>query len=371
MDFEIEVPSWGEAVSESPIFVLKKRFGPSKDHSRKKQKVEVAAASNPLQQRERKTNTKGSAASVTAPQKQNEKQFPQQEQQQQQQQQQHPQSKKEKKKAKNLDADSSKHEVQPAKAPPARPHGQAAKRSHEPTVQAAKRPGPQQQQQQQGLSSLQRAMAERLAGGKFRWLNEQLYTTPSTHSFELFQQQPELFELYHEGFRRQVTKWPENPLDRCIAYVRSCPASLRVADFGCGDARLARSVPNPDRVDSFDLHAPNEFVTACDVAHVPLDDGCIDIGVFCLSLMGTNYVDFLREAYRVLKPKAVLLIAEVKSRFAGVADFAGVLRRLGFDLVSKDDKNTMFVFLTLAKSATRPCDASGAPALKPCIYKKR
>lgn len=39
-----------------------------------------------------------------------------------------------------------------------------------------------------------------------------------------------------------------------------------VADFGCGDAKLARSVPQ--KVHSFDLVALNDSVTACDMSHV-------------------------------------------------------------------------------------------------------
>ena len=39
-----------------------------------------------------------------------------------------------------------------------------------------------------------------------------------------------------------------------------------VVDFGCGDAKIARSVPNV--VHSYDLVALNEHVTACDMAHV-------------------------------------------------------------------------------------------------------
>lgn len=42
--------------------------------------------------------------------------------------------------------------------------------------------------------------------------------------------------------------------------------SLEVADFGCGDAKLSRSVPN--KVHSFDLVAVNEHVTVCDMAKV-------------------------------------------------------------------------------------------------------
>ena len=42
------------------------------------------------------------------------------------------------------------------------------------------------------------AMRARLAGGRFRWLNERLYTAPSAEALALMQAQPELFEQYHE-----------------------------------------------------------------------------------------------------------------------------------------------------------------------------
>jgi hypothetical protein len=37
-------------------------------------------------------------------------------------------------------------------------------------------------------------MKKKLHGARFRWLNEQLYTTSGETSFKLFSEQPELFE---------------------------------------------------------------------------------------------------------------------------------------------------------------------------------
>jgi ribosomal RNA-processing protein 8 len=79
---------------------------------------------------------------------------------------------------------------------------------------------------------------------------------------------------------------------------------------------LAASVANT--VHSFDLLAVNDSVVACDIAHVrrgsldsayadthqvPLAKSTLDVAIYSLSLMGTNYLDFLLEAYRVLKVK--------------------------------------------------------------------
>eukprot|EP00947_MAST-08B_sp_MAST-8B-sp1_P000877 g877.t1 len=235
------------------------------------------------------------------------------------------------------------------------------------------------------LSQLQQRFMDKLKGSKFRWINEQLYTTSGSASFELFQEQPDLFDVYHRGFREQVKSWPANPLDIIIARLRDQP-ELVVGDFGCGEARLARSIPAT--VHSFDLVAANDTVTACDMSDVPLADGALDVAVFCLALMGTNVVDFVTEAHRVLKPGGRLMIAEVRSRFEGKGDgpgdddgygygeddqyggggggqgvqqraeggykaFIATLGQIGFSFrkQTKDIKNQIFVMLDFVKEA--------------------
>ena len=78
---------------------------------------------------------------------------------------------------------------------------------------------------------------------------------------------------------------------------------LVIADFGCGEARLARTLGEDAKVHSFDLVKMNDYVTVCDFANTPLENESCDVVVFCLSLMGTNLKEFLREANRVLKTK--------------------------------------------------------------------
>lgn len=115
----------------------------------------------------------------------------------------------------------------------------------------------------------------------------------------------------------------------------------------------------------------NWFKSLPSYLQTPLKSSSIDVAVFCLSLMGTNYPSFIQEAHRVLKPRfecnfiftsflkfecpfclsngtlsfilysGWLLIAEVKSRFdpsTGGADsnkFSKAICDLGFTSVSK------------------------------------
>ncbi|KAL4875301.1 methyltransferase-domain-containing protein [Aspergillus karnatakaensis] len=202
------------------------------------------------------------------------------------------------------------------------------------------------------LTPLQQAMRQKLISSRFRHLNETLYTTPSEKALELFTTSPELFEEYHAGFSRQVKEsWPSNPVDGYITAIRTRGAihapkrgnkpdpkarglalprrpqgTCTIADLGCGDAQLHRAlIPNSRKLNlklhSFDLHAPKDSpITKADISNLPIEDGSVDVAIFCLSLMGTNWVSFVEEAWRVLRSdgKGECWVSEVKSRFGKV-----------------------------------------------------
>lgn len=223
-----------------------------------------------------------------------------------------------------------------------------------------------------GLSSLQTTFKKKLEGAKFRMINEQLYTSRGEKSFETFQSDPKLFDIYHEGFREQASHWPDNPLTIIINWLKTKHPKAIIADLGAGDAELAESVTN--KVHSFDLVSKNSRVVAADIAQLPLGDCSVDIVVFCLSLMGTNIGDFLKEAIRILKPKGIMKIAEVRSRFEGTEDgmkkFLRVLKKAGFDITEKPSSNKMFFILECVKT-DRIQDISDDYSAKACVYKKR
>ncbi|NXF40136.1 RRP8 protein, partial [Nyctibius bracteatus] len=182
-------------------------------------------------------------------------------------------------------------------------------------------------------AALRARMEERLLAARFRYINQQLYTCTSREAARLFQSDPEAFDIYHRGFAQQVGRWPENPVHRIVRYLRRRPPSLVVADFGCGDCKIARSVKN--KVHCFDLVPLSPLVTVCDMAKVPLAAESVDVAVFCLSLMGTNLQEILEEANRVLKPGGTLMVAEVASRFEDTRAFLNAMAQLGFKSVFK------------------------------------
>ncbi|XP_013912920.1 PREDICTED: ribosomal RNA-processing protein 8 [Thamnophis sirtalis] len=202
-----------------------------------------------------------------------------------------------------------------------------------------------------------------------------LYTRSSQQAAQLFREDPEALAVYHRGFALQAASWPERPVERFVHYLhhRSGPASLVVADFGCGDCTLARSLPN--RVHCFDLAALDPRVIVCDMAQVPLEDASVDVAVFCLALMGTNLREILQEAHRVLRAGGTLLVAEVASRFADLRAFLGALARLGFRLTSKDVSGSHFYTFELRKAeraeVAKAAEEPRGLALRPCLYKRR
>ena len=219
-------------------------------------------------------------------------------------------------------------------------------------------------------SKLYSKLSTQLEGSRFRMINQQLYTTTGEDAKLMFDEDPELFNVYHRGFASQVTKWPENPIDRVIANIRTLPKDTVVCDFGCGEAKLAESVEQ--RVHSFDLVAINEKVTACDMAHVPLKRHTVDVCVFCLSLMGTNVSDFIREARRVARKGGLMRVCEVSSRFSSFEQFVREVEAFGFKLVSQEEFSKMFVefVFTAVKKADSETDLPQI-SLKPCVYKRR
>ena len=112
--------------------------------------------------------------------------------------------------------------------------------------------------------------------------------------------------------------------------------TCNIADIGCGTAPFARALqPHMSRlgllIRSFDLMAdgsdsagaapsPPVHIEQADMCALPVASGAVDIAILCLALMGTNWPEAIDEAWRALRWKGELWIAETKSRFGHAAN---------------------------------------------------
>lgn len=182
--------------------------------------------------------------------------------------------------------------------------------------------------------------------GDLSQMNERINRETSEQTHQRFIKDHREWEYYHAEYREKRKSWEIIPYQEVVKWLQARP-HLVIGDFGCGEAFLASELEN--QVHSFDHIAINENVVACDIAHVPLDDESLDAVVFSLSLMGSNYIDYLKEASRCLKLDGHLWIAEPTSRIKDLALFEDLLFRLGFDLV-RTEKKWKFTFIKGIKS---------------------
>ncbi len=172
--------------------------------------------------------------------------------------------------------------------------------------------------------------------GDFSTMNRRWNQTGSAKTAERLQQNPDEWAHYHTLYREARKTWAVVPFEEVIRWAEKRSGYV-IGDFGCGEAKFATALADRHTVHSFDYVAVNEDVIACDMAHVPMEDEALDVAVFSLSLMGANFTDYLREAWRLLKLDGHLHIYESTSRFTDRDGFADGLRRLGFSIVTIED----------------------------------
>jgi hypothetical protein len=163
-----------------------------------------------------------------------------------------------------------------------------------------------------------------------RWNSQ---TSSKLH--QRLQANPQEWELYHTDLETLRTEWDVDPLQEAIKHC-SMSQGLVIGDFGCGTAKLAEAVEGRHTVHSFDHIAINDKVVACDVAAgVPLPDESLDLAIFSLSLMGSNWRDQLVEAWRCLKPTGQVRIWTAPSNTTQ-QEFCDAVERAGFKVITSE-----------------------------------
>jgi len=160
-----------------------------------------------------------------------------------------------------------------------------------------------------------------------RWSNSYSHTT-----YERLQGNPEEWMQYHTLYQEARKTWSVIPYEEAIKWLQK-RSDLVVADFGCGEALIAKTLAGKHTVQSFDFIAINDSVIECDITRVPLEDNCLDVAMFNLSLIGLNISDYIREAARTLKLDGQLWIYEVTSHIKDIQGFVRGLELAGLRII--------------------------------------
>ena len=180
--------------------------------------------------------------------------------------------------------------------------------------------------------------------GDFTKLNNKINSENSETTHRRMLKDPREWEEYHRRYREARKTWLIVPYEEITKRITQLSPRLLIGDFGCGEGMILKAF-GQNRVYRFDHVAINSNVTACDIKDTGLPDEAIDVAVFCLSLMGRNWQEYIAEAKRCLATNGYLLIAETtKSMKRRMSNIKQVIKEQGFDIYSIEEKGD-FTFI--------------------------
>lgn len=172
--------------------------------------------------------------------------------------------------------------------------------------------------------------------GDFSRMNARWNSSYSHTTYERLQGNPEEWMQYHTLYQEARKTWSVTPYEEAIKWLQK-RSDLVVADFGCGEALIAKTLTGKHTVHSFDFIAINDSVIECDMTRVPLEDSCLDVAMFNLSLIGLNISDYIREAARTLKLDGQIWIYQVTSHIKDIQGFVRGLELAGFRIIENTE----------------------------------
>jgi len=183
--------------------------------------------------------------------------------------------------------------------------------------------------------------------GEFSEMNKKWNTSNSKTTHKNLKEDKAEWLKYHELYSKARKNWDDIPYKVIANKIKNRPEWI-VGDFGCGENLLSKEITN--KVFSFDHIAIDETVTSCDLCKVPLKDEILDVVVFSLSLMGTNYTEYFKEAYRTLKTYGSLLISEPSTRWEDKEEnLKEMLEEAGFKIIGDIKHSDRFIYVDAIK----------------------
>ncbi len=153
--------------------------------------------------------------------------------------------------------------------------------------------------------------------------------------------------MYHTLYKERRKKWDEIPYQVIAKKIKR--KDYTIGDFGAGE-NLLRLEPPLNKIEAFDHIAIDDSVISCDISNVPVVDDHFDAVVLCLALMGSNYKDYIKEAYRTLKYDQWLYLAEPVKRWEGKIDqLITLIESYGFKCLQPDIRSKFFYIEAVKK----------------------
>jgi superfamily II DNA or RNA helicase len=135
----------------------------------------------------------------------------------------------------------------------------------------------------------------------------------------------ENWKEYHKLIELNEKTYEENkiPVNQVIKYLETKKNKKikKVADLGCGLARIYKHFQNKDHkftfvnIDHFVPENQKEYCIQGNIKNTELEDEEIDYSVLCLSLWGSDYKKYLSEIHRILDIQGELIIVEPSRRW--------------------------------------------------------
>lgn len=178
--------------------------------------------------------------------------------------------------------------------------------------------------------------------GDFSEMNKSWSVSRSENTQSRLRNDPSEWYYYHSLYAEKRKEWSEIPYIEIAKKIMERPEWV-VADMGCGENLLSKELTN--KVHAFDYVAIDKDVIACDMSSVPLNSNEVDAVVFCLSLMGSNYLDYLKEAFRIIKPYGNLFICEPKKKIDNrIEEFKKDIESVGFKIIEVNSQSSKFIY---------------------------
>jgi len=188
---------------------------------------------------------------------------------------------------------------------------------------------------------------------KISKINQMGKTSSSKKMNKFFNDNPNEFKTYHKLRKEAMDYWKEAPFEE-IAKLITNPED-KVIDFGCGGNDLKKQLPN-NKVTPIDHIAIDDSVIACDMKDISeyVEDESHNTAVFSLALWGTleDKQNYLKEAYRVLKQRGIIYIADtskddennkLETKKQTLLD---LLNNAGFQLIGDIDVREKFMYVS-------------------------